>query len=107
MSSERDLLRLLVEAYNGDSVEIMEHYIGSAIELLDKPEIKSESFLFNSQTRFMEDDRQGVADTKLELRDHFAGLAMQKLLGCPFYTSEGVALESYCQADAMIKERDK
>ncbi len=96
MSADRDLLRLLVEAYNGDSVEIMEHRIADAIALLST----SESFKPD-----WDNYRQGAADTKLELRDHFASLTM------PMYACTGSpesrARNCYAEADAMLEERSK
>ena len=46
-----------------------------------------------------------------ELRDLFAGMAMQGFLVCPTMRGEDIARDiarwSYEQADAMLKEREK
>ena len=41
----------------------------------------------------------------MTMRDHFAGLAMQKMLGSGDYQT--IAECAYAMADAMLKEREK
>ncbi len=60
--------------------------------------------LLEENSKLREDIREGIS-----LRDHFAGLAMQGFLAADYndWDYEKLALTSYEQADAMLKERDK
>jgi hypothetical protein len=53
-------------------------------------------------------ETQQAFNTKITLRDHFAGLAMQKLslAGHPPTAYKDLATLSYQIADAMLKERE-
>ena len=52
---------------------------------------------------YPEDPQDGMT-----LRDYFAGQAMQSIMdNSPELRFDDVALESYKQADAMLKEREK
>ena len=53
-------------------------------------------------------ETQQAFNTKITLRDHFSGLAMQGLLaGFSPQTYKDAAKLSYQMADAMLKARDK
>ena len=49
-------------------------------------------------------ERTGGYAHSMTLRDHFAGLAMQK---CPLNSHTDAAEWCYSRADAMLKERNK
>ena len=55
-------------------------------------------------SKLREDLREGIS-----LRDHFAGLAMQKIIDSydSPVTERSIAKEAYGYADAMIAEREK
>jgi hypothetical protein len=53
---------------------------------------------------------RAMGKNTISLRDHFAGLAMQGILANAkdlYWDYEKLALTSYEQADAMLKEREK
>ena len=71
------------------------------VKLLERDKQLSKLIAVNIKLR--EDLREEIS-----LRDHFAGLAMQKLIDsydCPVERS--IAREAYGYADAMLAEREK
>jgi len=51
--------------------------------------------------------KTGVYAKDMTLRDHFAGLAMQGLLGDHVRNFDLLAIEAYQMADAMLKAREE
>jgi hypothetical protein len=108
MSKERILLKMI----DRDKLGLMiNDLLGYAGKLLSEPE--PEPFKPD-----WDNYRQGVADTKLALRDHFAGLAMQGLMSnanmgdSDLHESSAdwlkdITESAYEFADAMLKERSK
>ncbi len=106
MSAERDLLRRCIlhakdpASFSYSDNKLLQHDIGILLSLPEPETFKPD----------WDNYRQGVADTKLELRDHFAGLAMQGFLSSDadlIDQEKDISEWSYSQADAMMIERDK
>ena len=56
---------------------------------------------------FTETWRESMKEIKhQELRDHFAGLALQGILACDYSTTDDPAILAYQYADAMMKARE-
>jgi hypothetical protein len=69
--------------------------------------LKYDNKLLKEQVAYL---KERINPFKLDIRDHFAGLAMQGLLSADpenKWDDEDCAEFAYQQADAMLKERSK
>ncbi len=98
MSKERELLKecrlMLDNPINGTAGRNLQIRI---TELIAQPEGPEDIY------------NEGFKANMVELRDHFAGMAMQGILTTLSKTvnSDSVAQMAYNMADAMLKEREK
>lgn len=104
MSEERELLRDILHRLKNGSV------IDNGIEVVDlESEIKT--VLGESKQEIITpeiiDYSLGYAAGRNDLRDHFAGLAMQGIIDSLDIDFREVAEDAYAYADAMLIERDK
>ncbi len=102
MSKERDLLKEVINAYNGSSVALIELVISEVVQLLSEPESNGYHQGYQDGKAFA--GRHG----EISPRDHFAGLAMQGFLTADedhLIDENDIAEWAYDQADAMLKER--
>jgi hypothetical protein len=101
MSKEKELLKecrlMLDNPFNGTAGLILRNRID---DYFDQPEVPEDEY--------NEGFKAGSYKANMvELRDHFAGLAMQEFIALNNFKASLIVTMSYEMADAMLAEREK